>query len=601
MNAGESGGGQERGGEQTPPRGALHTVLLCAAACALAAAVYVNTLHGDFIWDDVPLVRDNPYIRRTEHLAHLISKSYYDVFGELSYRPLCTLTYFLDYRLWGPEPAGFHATNTALHVLNTLLLFLLAARLTGTRAAAFTAAAVFAVHPVQTEAVAGITFREDVLCMFFILLAVHFHLNSLSGGRSALRWTAAALVAFALALLSKETAVVLPAVLPALKFISPRPGGAEVKPRRSIAVLAAAALVYLPIRLLLFRNPAEHWVYHGGSLWLTMKLALAALFRYMELIPAIGSQCVLYPAERLLAGGFPFVAGALVLAAYLAVCALTFRNGGLSFGIVWFFAFLLPVANIVPIGVIMAERYLYVPSAGFAVAGALFLESVFLRAGRRPGASWKTYVAAVSLVVFALAALTVYRNRVWRNERVFWRDAASCSPRSGIAHNNLGLAYLNAGELDAAKAEFERAARLASETPIREDRYQVFLRARTNLGIVYARQGRHGDAYREFTNVLAAAPGYPNARLNLAALLFERGDFSRAADALEKVLALEPENLSARILLAKALFLNGDAERAGIQCGKVLETDPGNGEALSLLEAMRKTRHRRDSPRDPEK
>ncbi|MEW6201395.1 MAG: glycosyltransferase family 39 protein, partial [bacterium] len=328
--------------------------MLCAAACLLAALVYLNTIPGDFLWDDLMLVRDNPYIKHPAHLHHLVQKSYYSVFRELTYRPVCTLTYFVDFALWGLNPRGFHITNIVFHFLNVLLLFIFARRLSGRYDAAFVAAVLFAVHPAHSEAVAGITFREDILCLLFVLLSLNFYLSARREKFTEWKRIVFSLVCFFLAVFSKETAVVLPAVVLMIELCVPPASGGKGRRLYVISVYAAAAVMYLVFRLFLFRNPSEHWVYHGRSFIQTMNLAASALLQYFKLLIFPVKQCVQYMPSDISYGIWGCLFAIFLL---FLVLLLYFKFRDALFGLVWFLLFLLPVSNIIPIGVIMAERY----------------------------------------------------------------------------------------------------------------------------------------------------------------------------------------------------------------------------------------------------
>ena len=558
--------------------------LLCAAACLLAALVYLNTIHGDFLWDDLMLVRDNPYIKHPTHLHHLVQKTYYSVFRELTYRPVCTLTYFGDFALWGLNPKGFHITNIVLHILNVLLLFIFARRLSGRYETAFVAAVLFAVHPVHSEAVAGITFREDALCLLFVFLSLNFYLSARSEKFREWKWIVLSLFSFFLAVFSKETAVVLPAVILMLELCVPATEKSRTRKLFVLSGYTAAAAGYLVFRLFLFRNPSEHWVYHGRSFLQTMNLVPSALLQYFKLLIFPVKQCVQYMPSDISYGiwGCLF---ALFLLFLLLLFYFKFRD--VLFGLIWFLLFLLPVSNIIPIGVIMAERYLYIPNAGFF----LFVSQLYGKTFKNNDASAGRRIinfSIILLIIGLLGALTVYRNETWRDESVFWKEAASCSPLSAIAHNNLGLVYLNNGDITSAESSFNKAIQLADSVPLKEDRYQVSNRAHVNLGIVYARQNRMRDARHEFETAIRVAPGYVRARLNLAVLFMETGKMKEAVAEFNVALALEPDNLRARLYLAHIYLKLGEFENAETEVEKILEIDPKNGEALALLKIIQK-------------
>ncbi|MEW6201202.1 MAG: tetratricopeptide repeat protein, partial [bacterium] len=203
----------------------------------------------------------------------------------------------------------------------------------------------------------------------------------------------------------------------------------------------------------------------------------------------------------------------------------------------------------------------------------------------------RTINFSIILLIAGLSgALTVSRNEVWQNEESFWKDATLCSPKSAIAHNNLGLVYLNHGDLANAEGSFNNAIQLADSVPLKEDRYQVSNRAHVNLGIVYARQNRMQDARHEFETAIRVAPGYVRAHLNLAALFMETGKLKEAVAEFNAALALEPDNLRARLYLANIYRKLGEFENAETELEKILAIDPKNGDALGLMKIVQKTK-----------
>ncbi|MBM4086129.1 MAG: hypothetical protein FJ272_15205, partial [Planctomycetes bacterium] len=190
------------------------------AAClvlvaVVSAATYVNSLANGFVLDDLETVVDNQAIRDWRNLSLLVSPRYFRQFGEFSYRPLATFTHFLDRGLWRLNPVGCHAVNVFLHALNAGLVSLVAFSMGRQVSAALAAGLIFSLHPVCSEVVNAVSFREDALTLAFLLLALLSYSRVFSGrsrgaGR---RWYAISLLCHALSMLAKETGVL---VLPLL-------------------------------------------------------------------------------------------------------------------------------------------------------------------------------------------------------------------------------------------------------------------------------------------------------------------------------------------------------------------------------------------------
>ena len=171
--------------------------LAIGVAVLLAGLVYVNALDNPFVYDDRRLIVENRSIRPPLNLQAVVLR-------EVA-RPAVNISYAIDRVLWGPSPAGFHVTNVLLHMLNVALLFEFVRRGTGRIVSAFLAAALFAVHPMMTQAVGYISGRAEVLCTTFVLMALAAARRWMLGGRGV--WLAATFGLWMLALASKETAV----------------------------------------------------------------------------------------------------------------------------------------------------------------------------------------------------------------------------------------------------------------------------------------------------------------------------------------------------------------------------------------------------------
>jgi tetratricopeptide (TPR) repeat protein len=239
------------------------------------------------------------------------------------------------------------------------------------------------------------------------------------------------------------------------------------------------------------------------------------------------------------------------------------------FAIGWIGLTLVPAANIVYlVSRPIAEQRLYIPSLGFCLLlgyGALSLASI------RPGRLSMTRTAVIGGVVFALyAAVTVQRNRDWRDEIIFYFKTAAANPESARIHNNLGVALKKAGRYDEAIGHFQEALRLNPD----------YINAHLNLAVVLYRTGRSEDAARHYQAGLSRVPDRPGpdyaaAYNNLGAVLMEQGDAEKAMALFRKALAINPGDRDACYNLGVALMSVGDYREAATLFSRVLEIDPG--------------------------
>jgi len=401
-------------------------VTVAAKAALLALAVigaYVASLAATFQFDDYNVIVGNPAVQSWDALAHELGRGL---------RPVLKLTYTLDWTLWGGSPVPFHALNVALHALNACLLYFIALRLAArwNREASFAAllaALLFALHPVQTEAVTYASGRSVSLAASFYLGALLVYL------RAGPAW--ASLGLFALACGSRETALTLPAALLLCELA--RRGAPDWRaiarrqwPYWTLAVLLAAA-AFAHGRYVRFietafaqRSVADNLLTQvQGIGYLVSRLFLP---HRLNIDPALPALAVWDTALALQALGL----GVLALVGLLSLR----KAPWIGFGLCWFFLQLAPTNSVMPRLDVANERQLYLALWGLGVALA------FQVAWNRV---LKTAAAAALLL---LAALGVMRQLDYRSETSLWEAAVREAPWNARAHNNLGYARAVAGD-----------------------------------------------------------------------------------------------------------------------------------------------------------
>jgi tetratricopeptide (TPR) repeat protein len=443
---------------------------------ALIALVYGVSLGHRFVFDDTSLVVENelvelPLSRAPELLT--------GTSGGISYRPLRIFSYMIDYRIAGTrDPAVFHASNLVDHALATLAVYALATLTVGSFGGALAAAALFAVHPLGSEAVVYVAGRRDLLCTLFVLLALLCWCRLLGardttmpqavvrspGGLVRRTMLLLGMVAFAiLGMAAKEMAVVLPA-LAVLLALSLRHGVAH----RGAASQAVGALVASAVALL----GVGLWLYGGviagsltkagdGALAAQPALSLNVLGRYLRL--------ALWPSDLLAdyrRHAFPLpvtsldgnaIVALLALGLVLAGGALLLWRGSIAgAGLVWFVVALLPVAQIVPYGEIVSEHNAYLALVGLALVVG---RGVTVGARSRPRL---VATAAVALIA-ALGLRSHVRALDWQDNLTLWRATVATAPGSVRGQYNLAIALLGEGDLLGAQTVLEHARELAPD------------------------------------------------------------------------------------------------------------------------------------------
>ena len=446
----------------------LGELLLGLLMAGLSVSIYLGVLGSPFVYDDRVTVVENPTIR---HLGDLRVV----VLGNI-FRPVVNLSFAIDHALWGLNPVGFHLTNLLLHAVNVVLVFLLVIRMVrdvaarprgrweirpeSARLVGLAVSALFAVHPMMTEAVGYVSGRSDVLMGTFFLLAVLAMRAGMVSGRP--RWVVSAVGLFVLALACKEVAVMFPFVVLAYDRLILGPSEAYRRRRWRlhlplvlfVIVLGAARVaVFLVVENTVAPQALARMAEYSA-------LQMEVVWKYIRLLTLPLSQSIVHNVSGLLVV-ILLGAGALVAMLILAFRARD-RAPLLTFGVAWFLLLLVPSSSVIPLQHLMAEHRVYLASLGFFLVAAMAFALVVQRLRGRPLVV-RALPCALGIVVLAgFAASTVARNIVWTNPVALWRDAAIKAPRwdTYMAYGN---ALRDAGNCPAALGAYGIASRLSPE------------------------------------------------------------------------------------------------------------------------------------------
>jgi protein O-mannosyl-transferase len=477
-------------------------VIGAAAAALLAGLVYVNALRNPFVYDDYHTVVQNPSIQDMRNLRALLL---HDVT-----RPIVGLSYAVDRAIWGTAPLGFHVTSVLLHVINIVLLFHLARRLSEDPLVAFSAAALFATHPMMTEAVGYISGRSEVLCTTWFLAALLCGRRWVRGDGS--RWGAATVGLWALALATKETAATFPFVFAAYDWLASRDDAAD-KRRRLITVhlpLVSTAILGGLVRVAVLARieyPGQVHVH-----WSFLLLNLDVVRRYIGLMINPVHQTIFHEVGRPNGLFDPRAAIAFaVVGAFLAAAWQVRRAEWLAaFGIAWFLLALVPSAALIMLdqGEPMTEHRVYLASCGFFLTAGDAIG--WLRAHMEDFSALIRRGAAIllALVIAAFAAETVKRNAVWADPIKLWGESVDLAPEHYRPRLLLGEALVDAGRGEEAVEQFQTAIRLRPTEPT----------GYVKLGEYLALAGRWREARLYLLKAMEIDPHNASARQALTAV-----------------------------------------------------------------------------------
>ncbi len=618
---------------------------LLAAVVLLAVAVYGPNLGHPFQYDDVAKIVHNPKL--LEPLGYL------EAFGREGYsedttRLLPNLTFSLNYALFGWDSFGYHLTNLLFHLINIWLVALLGQAVlrrlgSDNRNIPLLGAAIFAVHPLNSEAVNYCNARPNVMAATFYLLSLLSFLRALeSRGQPPLvragGWCLFALVLTA-ALLSKERAVTVVVMAPLLAlWIEEAKPGTLPGAKREIGLATAGLLLagtaslfltgaYAEIDRVVFgmgERISDHWVLSrllvmlGQAKVLTLYLGLA-LFPLPAFLSVDHAQPALWAQVRASAGeagelaallAVPLLSALLLLVVIAAALALRRRAAFVSFFLLWFFIAHAP-STIMPRGEMMVEYRTYLPMVGVCLLLAWALTSAwpllcarsgFLERHRRPAAH-----LMVTLLLCSLAAGTMVRNRAWASAYDLWLDAARKAPHSPRALSNVGKELAQREETDGAIEYLQRALRvdanfgdahnglaalliMRGELDRAGEHLHKALRnasnkvdALNNLGNALAQKGMLDEAIAVFGQALERRPHAPDTLNNLGMALYLQGKPREAIERYREALHTAPDLAEARYNLGVALSSIGEREQAIEQLRQALRIDPEYAKAHNNL------------------
>jgi tetratricopeptide (TPR) repeat protein len=529
-------------------------------ALALVAAVglvYANSLHAPFVFDDLLSITENPTIRRLWPLTEPLSPPS----GQgltVEGRPLLNLSLALNYAVSGTAPWSYHLTNIAIHALATLTLFGLVRRTLATLHGqsapllAFSAALLWAVHPLQTESVTYVVQRTESLMGLFLLATLYCFRRG---------WLTAAFIACLLGMATKEVMVVAPllVVLYDRTFVSGSFRAGWQRHRAFYGALAATWLLLGALVLGAGNRGGTIGSSAGVSPWDYALCQSRAVLHYARL--------ALWPHPLVFDYGPDFVSFAtaapyllLVLALVTATGFALWRRPALGFLGAWYFLILAPTSSVVGgTRQMLAEHRIYLSLAALAVLATLLAHRWL---GRR--CLWAVLPAAL-----ALGAATAARNTDYATTLTLYRDTAVKRPANGFARYNLAQAYADAGRHAEAIPEFEAALDLLTSTaPVHN-----------NLGNSLVALGRLTEAKAQFEAALQRDPRYAKAHFNLGNLLLAAGDEPGAVGHFRSAVALDSAAPEARTNLAGALLELGQLDAARTEFEEVLRARPDSVEA----------------------
>jgi Tfp pilus assembly protein PilF len=559
-------------------------VLACAAILTAGIAAWSNSFKSPFIFDDFGAIRDNPTLR------HFPSWQY---FVPLQARPVVQLTLALNYCLGGTGTTGYHVFNLAVHLLAALALFGIIRRTlrlpplaerfgeNAATAVAFSAALLWTIHPIQTEAVTYIVQRMESLMALFYLLTLYCFICAAEGPPNAVAWQVAAVAACALGMGSKEVMVSAPLIIVLYDrtFIA---GTFREALRRRWGLYLGLAATWLILARSVFEAvgpgaPSAGFNLPGVTPLQYAQSEFGVILHYLRLAFWPAGLCLDYdwPIAHSAADIAP---GAMVVGALLAatIWALV-RRPKWGFAGAWFFLVLAPTSSIMPIKDLAFEHRMYLPLAAIATVCVVAAYGLGKRCVRRMTASPETRKflgrAAATGTVLSVAGvlgwLTFDRNADYRDAVAIWQDTVNKRPENPRAWYNLADAYSRTGNADAAFPCLNKAIELKPD----------YVEAFNNRGVAYGKAGRLKEAMRDLDQAIALDPNDAAAYCNRGNLYAAAKRPAEAISDFDRAIKLMPDYADAYNNRGAAYTKTGHLEEAMRDLNRAIALDPDEANA----------------------
>lgn len=549
---------------------------------AVAIAAFAATASYPLIWDDPFLLRYSEKVVRERGLPGLLAAEFLlDDRGAKPtgyYRPVVLLSLWGDRALSGILPQSYHLSNILLHALAVGMVFVLLRHFVSTAAAAF-GSLLFGVHAAHVESVAFVSGRTDLWATLFVLVSATLWIRSRRreerGGPVVPLVTVGVTASLVLGALSKETAIALPLVLLGYDCsIAVSRGSSPLRRlwsnRAWILALACAVLIVIILRLFVAGVGLGAPAADGPRVFATSpggvapSLFFQSLTAYARLLIAPWPLNAYYTPDQI--SITPGAGAALLLLSALLVAPLPGWSdvqppAGRALAFFWMVAFLLPATRFVPFsGAVVAERFLYLPSVGYSLLLAIWIDrlariSYRARAAARCGGA---------LLLAAMAAGTLARERIWRDPEIFYRALSESAPDSEVGPYNLGNTYMERDATEQAIGAYQEA------TYRRPDHSASLL----NLGLALSSLQRWPEARAAYLRVLAIQPGSVAAMTNLGLIAAMEGDFAAAMKLFREAIAADPRYARAWFNLGLAYENIGDRVEAERAYAEAIRHDP---------------------------
>ncbi|MFQ5455959.1 MAG: tetratricopeptide repeat protein [Nitrospirota bacterium] len=562
------------------------SLLSIVSISLIIVVIYYNSLDNSFHYDDYHSIVENSFIRGIGNIPSFflttLTFSGYERFAK-SYRPLLLVSYTINYYFGKLDPYGYHLVNIIIHLLCSVFLYLIVKEITGDYNISLLSGILFALMPINTDAVNYITARSSLLSTSFYLLSFLFFIYFRVYGRITHYFLF--LISFAAALLSKEIAITLPVILFVYDcYFVKKEYRKGLKSAMVHLPFLITGIIYLIIRKIMTGTAIGEGTLTGTrdiNLFYSSSLtAVKMMGKYIHLmfLPfGLSAEHELTTPTSIFES--PVILSVVVLSLFFIILyRLFFKSSSsriISFFILWFFITILPILILPFTGhsSIFQENRGYLSGISFAIISGILLVKLYEYLSRSSKRLLPLYFSILCLLLIFYSIGVVRRNSVWRNDLTLWSDVAKKYPMSYKAYHEMGIAYQDENKFNLA---IENYTKVLSINP---DYYLAY----TNLGNIYYRMGRINLAMKNFQETLRINPESHKAHLSIGKIYHDYGRLDLAIKEFKEVLRINPNNYDARMNLGFIYQKQGRLDLTLKEYKEIIKVDPTDYEVLNNI------------------
>lgn len=580
----------------------MHFFWALSILILMAILAYSNSINNEFVYDDHAYVKNNPHIRSFSYIPSYFTRLYtYQGLGAEGqfkvYRPLVTLTFAIDYALWGLNPAGYHLTNTLLHIVAAILVYLFIVNFSNCFLVSMITSIVFLIHPIQIEAVSWISGRGNMLFSIFLLMSFIWILKLIQTRQ--LNYLIPIAISYTLALLAKEMAV---SGLFLVFFI-----GLFKSKQPSIKLFMLLMLMLLIITILYISvrcaviGKISQVSYWGGSPWITSITMVFVLVKYLYSLILPLNLNVLIDVKLIRSLFDPRFIASLLLLFFIILMGFRARKYKyVAFSLGWILCSLVPVLNIIPLRALFAERFMYLGMIGVGFLIGSFVCSIQRR--------WGCIIVCALFLVFC--TLDVARNADWKDDLTLWNSVLRIDPNNAKAYNGVGTELMELGQFDDAISSFQTAlsydpdnvfylnnlafayvqkgegdkVKVLLEQALQSDGYKAVVYH--NLGLYYMEHQKPEQALKYLNAAIAADSRYANAYNSLGICLAQSGNKEAAVHAWTTAARLNTDWPEPYYNLIVCYLNSGELTKARIALEQARTLFPGEQSFIDIQQTL---------------